>query len=54
MLLALQAGEASTEELAARVDIPVDRMMSALTLLHLRGLVEELPGSRFKTELRVK
>ncbi|MCD7887795.1 MAG: DNA-protecting protein DprA [Clostridiales bacterium] len=54
VLLALQPGEASTEELAARVDIPVDRMMSALTLLHLRGLVEELPGSRFKTELRVK
>ncbi|MCD8050537.1 MAG: DNA-protecting protein DprA [Clostridiales bacterium] len=54
VLLALQAGEKSAEELTAETGVPSARVLAALTLLTLRGYVEELSGGRFKTELRVK
>ncbi|MCD8008765.1 MAG: hypothetical protein LUF68_07520, partial [Clostridiales bacterium] len=54
VLLALQAGEKSAEELTAETGVPSARILAALTLLTLRGHVEELSGGRFKTGLRVK
>ncbi|MCC8074485.1 MAG: DNA-processing protein DprA [Clostridiales bacterium] len=54
VLLALQAREKSAEELTAETGVPTSRTLAALTLLTLRGYVEELSGGRFKTELRVK
>ncbi|MCD8145718.1 MAG: DNA-protecting protein DprA [Clostridiales bacterium] len=54
VLLALQSGEKSAEELTAETGVPSSRILAALTLLTLRGHVEELSGARFKTGLRVK
>ncbi|MCD8190792.1 MAG: DNA-protecting protein DprA [Clostridiales bacterium] len=54
VLLALQSGEKSAEELTAETGAPSPRVLAALTLLTLRGYVEELSGGRFKTGVRVK
>ena len=38
-----------TDDLVEAVQIPARRVSSALTMLQLRGYVEELPGRRFES-----
>lgn len=54
VLLALQTGDRTGEELIAETNIPSPRVMATLTLLTLRGYVEELSGGRFRATVRVR
>lgn len=54
VLLALQEGECTSEELTARTEIPSSRMLAALTLLTLRGYIRECGSGRFQAEVKVK
>lgn len=54
VLLALQDGACTSEELTARTEVPSSRMLAALTLLTLRGSVKECGSGRFETSVRVK
>ena len=54
LLLALQAGERTAEELSAETGIPTAQLLSSLTMLTLRSYVEEQEGGRFAAAVRVK
>ncbi|BDF67073.1 hypothetical protein CE91St43_10450 [Oscillospiraceae bacterium] len=47
LLLALQRRALTADDLVEAVQIPARRVLSALTMLQVRGLVEERPGKRF-------
>lgn len=48
ILMALQEREMVADELIETTQIPARRVLSALTVLQVRGYLEELPGRRFK------
>lgn len=47
ILLCIQRRSLTADEIAEETQIPARRILSALTLLQLRGMVEEKPGKRF-------
>lgn len=54
ILLALQEGEQTADELLAKTDVAAQAGLSALTMLTLRGLISEEEGGRFRALIRVK
>lgn len=53
LLLALNKGSLSADELVERTQIPVNRVQSALTLLQIQGAVSEGPGRRFQCQVEL-
>lgn len=49
ILAALQEKDRVADEIIEMTQIPTRRVLSALTVLQVRGYVEELPGKRFQT-----
>lgn len=47
ILLAIQRRSLTADDISETTQIPARRVLSALTMLQLRGLVEEKPGKRF-------
>lgn len=47
ILLAIQRRSLTADDISEAAQIPARRVLSALTMLQLRGLVEEKPGKRF-------
>lgn len=47
VLLAIQQKSLTADDISETAQIPARRVLSALTMLQLRGLVEERPGKRF-------
>lgn len=47
ILLALEQKERLADEIIEATQIPARRVLSALTVLQVRGYVEECPGKRF-------
>lgn len=47
ILLAIQRRSLTADDISETAQIPARRVLSALTMLQLRGLVEEKPGKRF-------
>lgn len=47
ILLAIQRRSLTPDDISEQTQIPARRVLSALTMLQLRGLVEEKPGKRF-------
>ena len=45
----MQEQELVADEIIETTQIPARRVLSALTVLQVRGYLEELPGRRFKT-----
>lgn len=54
VLLALDGGVLSTDELIERTQIPARRVLSTLTLLQVQGYVAETPEKRFRGKVRLK
>lgn len=54
LLLALQSGEKTAEELSAVSELGSAQTLSALTMLTLQGAVEERSGGRFRALVRIK
>jgi len=55
MILASLQGKAITaEEIIEQTKLPARRVMSALTMLQLRGLLSEESGKRFHTTVIIK
>ena len=48
LLECLAAGERSIGQLEEALGLPAGKLMAQMTLLELDGLVESLPGKRFK------
>lgn len=53
ILLALQGGAMVTDDVVEATQIPARRVLSALTMLQIRGLVEEGPGKQFRAAARL-
>lgn len=53
ILLALASGEKTAEELSALTELDTAQVLSTLTLLTLRGALEELGGGRFRSLVRL-
>ena len=47
ILLAIQRQSLTADDISDETQIPARRVLSALTMLQLRSLVEEKPGKRF-------
>ena len=54
VLLALEESPLRADELVERTQIPVRRVLSALTLLQIQGYVAEEGGKRFRTAVKLK
>ena len=54
LLLALDGGEVRADDLVERTQIPVRRVLSALTLLQVQGYVAEESGKRFRAAVKLK
>lgn len=54
LLLALDGGAAVADDLVERTQIPVRRVMSAMTLLQIQGYVAEEGGKRFRAAVKLK
>ena len=54
VFLELQAGSVSADDLVERTQIEARRVLSALTMLQIRGLVVEESGNRFRSAVRLK
>lgn len=54
LLLALDGGEIQADDLVERTQIPVRRVLSALTLLQVQGYVTEESGKRFRAAVKLK
>ncbi|MEG2118792.1 MAG: DNA-processing protein DprA [Pseudoflavonifractor sp.] len=54
ILLALGARSLRSDDLIEAVQIPARRVLSALTMLQVRGRVEELPGKRFESTVELE
>ena len=47
ILLCIQRRSLTADDIAESAQIPARRVLSALTMLQLRGMAEEKPGKRF-------
>jgi DNA processing protein len=54
ILMAIEKGSLTADDIAEAVQIPARRVLSALTMLQLRDLVEEQPGKRFYAKVILK
>ena len=54
VLLALDGGVLSADELIERTQTPARRVLSTLTLLQVQGYVTETPEKRFRGQVRLK
>lgn len=54
VLLTLDGGTLGSDELIERTQIPARRVLSALTLLQVKGYVAETPEKRFQGKVRLK
>lgn len=54
VLLTLDGGKLSADELIERTQIPARRVLSALTLLQVQGYVAETPEKRFQGKVKLK
>ena len=54
MLRALGSEEQTADELGALTELDAAQVLSALTMLTLRGAVEELGGGRFRSLVRLE
>ena len=54
MLRALGSEEQTADELGALTELDAAQVLSALTMLTLRGAVEELCGGRFRSLVRLE
>lgn len=54
LLLALEGGPLRADDLVERTQIPARRVLSALTLLQVDGLVSEGDGRRFRAAVKLK
>lgn len=54
VLMALQKGELTSEELSAETAVPSSRILAALTMLTLRSYVKECSGGRFQSTIKVR
>ena len=54
LLAALMAGDRSADQLVEQTQIPTRRVLSALTMLQVQKVVEELPGRRFSTNIELE
>lgn len=54
ILLALEERPLGPDDLVERTQIPARRVLSTLTMLQLRGYVEEKPGKRFEAAVLLK
>lgn len=54
LLQTLDEKPLTADELVELTQIPAGRVRSALTLLQIQGYVEELPGRRFQTKVRLR
>jgi DNA processing protein len=53
ILICLQEGDMTGDSLIEHTELPARRVLSALTILTLRGLVEEV-GGKYHPTIRVK
>jgi len=54
ILLAIQKRSLTADDISEETQIPARRVLSALTMLQLRGMVEERPGKRFYASVILK
>lgn len=54
LILALEDGKRTAEELVDLTQIPARRILSALTMLQIQGHVVEHPGRRFESTVRLR
>ena len=54
VLLALQEGTMTVDDVVERTQVEARRVLSALTMLQIQGLAEEAGGNRFRTAVRLK
>lgn len=54
ILLSIEKRSLTADDIAEAAQIPARRVLSALTMLQLRGLVEEKPGKRFYASVILK
>lgn len=54
LLLALDGGTMSADDLVERTQIPARRVMSAMTLLQIQGYAAEESGKRFRAAVKLK
>jgi len=53
LLLALKEGPLVADELVERTSLPARRVLAALTILQVQGMVEELGGKRFQSRVKL-
>lgn len=53
ILLALHQRDMTADDLAETAQIPARRVLSALTMLQVRGMVEEKPGRQFRSLIKL-
>ena len=54
ILLSIEKRSLTADDIAETAQIPARRVLSALTMLQLRDLVEEKPGKRFYAKVILK
>ena len=54
VMLALTEGTRNVDDLVEKTQIPARRVLSALTILQIRGLAAEAGGNRFRAAVRLK
>jgi DNA processing protein len=54
ILLAIEKRSLTADDIAEAAQIPARRVLSALTMLQLRDMVEEKPGKRFYAKVILK
>ncbi len=54
ILMAIERRSLTADDISEAAQIPARRVLSALTMLQIRGLVEERPGKRFYAAVRLK
>lgn len=52
LLMALEGRDLHTDDLVEATQIPAKRILSALTMLQLKGYIEEGPGKRFSSKVK--
>ena len=54
LLAALKDGERTADQLVELTQIPAKRVLSALTMLQIQGALEERPGRRYASLVRLE
>ena len=54
MILALEGTQLTADELVERTQIPAKRVLSALTILQVRGYAQETPGHKFAATVQIR